>query len=171
MAIAAFTGNIHVIITNHCRRDNNMSKTTQLVFSNLAASDFLMSLYLFIIAIGDIYYRNRYALYAEEWLRSSVCAIASFLICISSLMSVIMMLLISIYSYIVTCNPLLSSYTRHKWAKIILLLAWSCTCILVGIPIIMSTGDLRLYQFSSICSPINIDHLFFASWIYLFVGI
>ena len=50
MAIAAFTGNILVIVVNHCMKDRQMSKTTGLVFSNLAITDFLMSIYLFIIS-------------------------------------------------------------------------------------------------------------------------
>ena len=177
MAIAAFTGNILVIILNHRKKNNDKVKTTGLVFNNLAISDFLMSIYLFIIAIGDINYRNRYALFAEEWLRSPACAIASFLMCTSSLMSVIMMLLISIDRYLVTSDPvasLSSSDTRYKWIKIVLILGWLITCTFVGIPIAMSieqTGDLRLYKFSSICSPSNIENYFFASWITLFVVI
>ena len=172
MAIAAFTGNILVIIINHCGKEKNMSKTTELVFSNLAISDFLMSIYLFIIAISDNHYRNRYALYAEEWLRSPFCAIASFLMCTSSLMSVIMMLFISIDRYIVTSDPLSSPDARYKWTKIVLMCGWLFTCTFVGIPVIMSfnrTGDLRLYQFSSICSPSNIENPFYATWIILFV--
>ena len=173
MAIAAFAGNLLVIMSNHCRNDHNLSKNTSLVFSNLAASDFLMSLYLFIIAIGDINYRNRYAQYAEEWLRSIACASASFLICTSSLMSVIMMLLISIDRYMVTSNPFSTSDIRYKWTKIILISGWLFTGTFVAIPIIMSinqTGDLRLHEFSSICSPSNINNTFFAVWIIVFVG-
>ena len=175
MAIAAFTGNILVLTVNHCSKDQNMTKTTRLIFSNLAASDFLMSIYLFIIAIGDVFYRNRYAQHAEEWLRSPACAMASFLICTSSLMSVIMMLLISIDRYIVTSNPFSSSDVRYKTIKIVLASGWLLTCTFVGTPIIMSiinkTGDLRLYQFSSICSPSNINNDFFASWMFLFVSV
>ena len=172
MAIAAFTGNILVIIMNHCGSEKNMSKVTGLVFSNLAISDFLMSIYLFIIAIGDNYYRDRYALFAEEWLRSPLCAIASFLMCTSSLMSVIMMLFISIDRYLFSSNFLSSLDVRYKWTKIVLISGWLFTCTFVGIPVIMSfnrTADLRLYQFSSICSPSNLENPFFATWIILFV--
>ena len=172
MAIAAFTGNILVIIVNYCSKDHKISKATEFYFSNLAISDFLMSIYLFIIGIGDTLYRNRYAQYAEEWLDSPVCALASFLICTSSLMSVVMMLLISIDRYMVISHPLLPKVTRFKWTKIAVTLGWLCTCIFVGIPIGMSInqpGDMRLYQFSSICSPSNIENRFFRGWIIFFV--
>ena len=174
MAFAAFTGNIFVIISNHCRNDNSMSKTTTLVFSNLAVSDFLMSIYLFLIAISDTIYREKYALFTEEWLRNPVCAVASFLMCTSSLMSVVMMLLISIDRYLITSNPLSSADIRHKWIKMMLISGWLLTCTFVGIPIIMGInegGDLRLYKYSSICSPSNIDQGSFAGWMIAFVMI
>ena len=171
MAFASFTGNALVIFSNHCGK-NIMNKTTALVFSNLAVSDFLMSIYLIIVAINDNIYRENYALFAEEWLRTTACTIASFLMCTSSLMSVIMMLLISIDRYLITSKPLLSSDLRFKWIKFMLISGWLLTITFVGIPIIMGinrVGDLRLHKYSSICSPSNIENSFYASWMIAFV--
>ena len=120
MATSAFIGNIFVIILNCYSNNHELGKTTKLVFNNLAASNFLMSTYLFIIAIGDNIYRDRYAQYAEEWLKNTACLIASFLICTSSLMSVFVMLAISNDCYKIISNPLVSTDTRHKRGKIIL---------------------------------------------------
>lgn len=174
MAIVAFAGNIYVIAGNHFSQQNKMGKVTILLIDNLAAADFLMSIYLFIIAIGDQVYRDRYANFSEEWLTSPACIIASFLICTSGLMSVIMMLLISIDRYIVTAYPFSGKNTRLKRARIALISAWSLTCTFVAIPITMSInqpGDQRLYQFSSVCTPSNLRNGFFAGWTILFVVI
>ncbi|EDV25059.1 uncharacterized protein TRIADDRAFT_15610, partial [Trichoplax adhaerens] len=174
MGIAAFVGNIFVVISNHSNRQNKLGKVTILLIDNLAVADFLMSIYLFIIAIGDQVYIDRYANYSEEWLTSPACIIASFLICTSGLMSVIMMLLISIDRYIVTAYPFSSKSVRVKRCKVTLISAWSLTCLFVGIPVTMSInqpGDLRLYQFSSVCTPSNLSNGFFASWTIFFVVI
>ncbi|RDD38172.1 G-protein coupled receptor GRL101-like protein, partial [Trichoplax sp. H2] len=172
MALAAFIGNILVIANNRSNKNRKISKATELVFTNLAISDFLMSLYLIIIGIGDFVYRDRYAQYSEEWLRSPACVVASFLICTSSLMSVLMMLFIGIDRYSIASNPFLASDTRYKRTKISLLLGWLLTSIFVGIPIsigIDEPGDRRLYQFSSICTPSNLSNNFYAGWTIAFV--
>ncbi|RDD42299.1 Relaxin receptor 2 [Trichoplax sp. H2] len=172
MAIAAFIGNILVIVTNRSNKMKKTSKSTELVFNSLALSDFLMSIYLIIIGVNDQIYNDRYAQYAEEWLKSPACIIASFLISTSSMMSVIMMLLISIDRYSITVNPFTASHVRFKRTKIALGLGWSVTCIYVAIPVIMSINqpaDLRLYQFSFICSPSNLSHRFYATWTLSFV--
>ncbi|EDV25058.1 uncharacterized protein TRIADDRAFT_12560, partial [Trichoplax adhaerens] len=172
MAIAAFIGNILVIVTNRSNKMKKTSKSTELVFNSLALSDFLMSTYLIIIGVNDQIYNDRYAQYAEEWLKSPACIIASFLISTSSMMSVIMMLLISIDRYSITVNPFTASHVRFKRTKIALGLGWSVTCIYVAIPVIMSINqpaDLRLYQFSFICSPSNLSHRFYATWTLSFV--
>ncbi|EDV19540.1 uncharacterized protein TRIADDRAFT_33371, partial [Trichoplax adhaerens] len=172
MGIAAFIGNILVIAVHRTNGNQRMSKATELVFSNLALSDFLMSLYLFIIGAADVIYRDRYAQHAEEWLSSPACFIASFLISTSSLMSVIMMLFISIDRYAITANPFASSDERYKRTKIALIVGWLLTCTFVGIPIIMSInqiGDRRLHEFSSICSPSNLSETFFSAWTFTFV--
>ncbi|RDD38166.1 G-protein coupled receptor GRL101-like protein, partial [Trichoplax sp. H2] len=172
MGIAAFIGNILVIAVHRTNGNQRMSKATELVFSNLALSDFLMSLYLFIIGAADVIYRDRYAQHAEEWLSSPACFIASFLISTSSLMSVIMMLFISIDRYAITANPFASSDERYKRTKIALIVGWLLTCTFVGIPNIMSInqiGDRRLHEFSSICSPSNLSETFFSAWTFTFV--
>ncbi|EDV27865.1 uncharacterized protein TRIADDRAFT_21318 [Trichoplax adhaerens] len=173
MGITAFVGNILVMFKIRANKDRKTSKATDLVFNSLALSDFLMSIYLFIIAVGDIIYRDRYAQYAEEWLSSPACVIASFLVCTSSLMSVSMMLFIAIDRYSLVVNPF-SSDGRYKRTKTSLLIGWLLTCIFVGVPIIMGineTGDMRLYQFSSICSPSNLDNTFYSGWIAVFVAL
>ncbi|EDV19538.1 uncharacterized protein TRIADDRAFT_33361, partial [Trichoplax adhaerens] len=174
MAIAAFIGNIMVIANNRSDKTRKTSKATELVFTNLALSDFLMSIYLIIIGIGDFVYRDRYAHNTEEWLRSPTCVIASFLICTSSLMSVLMMLFIGIDRYTITSDPFASSDTRYKRTKILLVLGWLLVGVFVGIPVFMSInqpGDRRLYQLSSICSPSNLSDRFYASWTISFVVI
>ncbi|EDV19539.1 uncharacterized protein TRIADDRAFT_33357, partial [Trichoplax adhaerens] len=172
MGIASFIGNILVVTLHHTNNNQKMSKATELVFSNLALSDFLMSIYLFIIGVADVIYRDRYSQYAEEWLSSPACFIASFLISTSSLMSVIMMLFISIDRYLITANPFASLDGRYKRTKIALIVGWILACTFISIPVIMGTnqiGDRRLHEFSSICSPSNLSDKFYAGWVLAFV--
>lgn len=149
MAIAAFTGNILVIFINHSGKDHSISKSTRLVFSNLAVADFLMSIYLFIIAFSDISYHDKYAIYVMQWFNSIPCAIATTLVFTSSFMSAFMMLLISVDRYLITSNPFSSSDTRQKWIIIAIISGWLLAFTIVIIPILLKRNSLGIFYYLS----------------------
>ncbi|XP_074652753.1 relaxin receptor 1-like [Tubulanus polymorphus] len=50
--------------------------SSNILIMNIAACDFLMSIYLFSIARADYIYRGNYFLHAETWTSSAVCSLA-----------------------------------------------------------------------------------------------
>lgn len=167
----AFIGNLLVFRSHWMQRHNRRPKQTSgLLILNLAIADFLMSIYLLIIAISDQSYVDHYGVHAEEWLRSSVCSFAFFLGTLSSIMSVALILLISIDLYLCAINPLCYKGRNNNLYKfkVSVIVLWVICIIYVGIPAMTSTnasGNDRIYKYSSICMPSNVENLFYRSWI------
>ncbi|RDD37287.1 G-protein coupled receptor GRL101-like protein, partial [Trichoplax sp. H2] len=167
----AFIGNLLVLRLHWIKRHSSRSKgTSQLLIINLAVSDFLMSIYLLIIAISDQIHVNNYGVRAESWLRSPICALAFFLGSLSSIMSVISILLISVDLYFRCTNPFnyQNRNCRSEKFKVTVIILWLICIIFVAIPAVTSTnvaGNDRIYKYSSICMPSNVEDAFYRSWI------
>lgn len=152
----------------------NSEPVPMLFITSLATSDLIMSIYMLVIGIADLIYRNDYANNAESWLRNSACTFACFLCCIASLMSVLMMLLISIDRYIYIAFPYSAYRVSPLHAKMLICIAWLFCIIFIGIPVAYSTnadGDSRLYAYTSICMASNFRNYFFRIWIIAYIFI
>ncbi|RDD37289.1 G-protein coupled receptor GRL101-like protein [Trichoplax sp. H2] len=167
----AFIGNILVFCfhwKNSCK--GRPKQVFRLLLFNLTVADFLMSIYLFIIAIADQFYHNHYGQYSENWLRSTPCLLAFFLGSLSSIMSILMMLLISIDLHLRTVDPIRYQSRNYKYNsfRTTIILFWLSCLLYVGIPTITSAnaaGNDRVYKYSSICMPSNVDNTYFKTWI------
>ncbi|RDD35865.1 G-protein coupled receptor GRL101-like protein, partial [Trichoplax sp. H2] len=116
------------------------------------------------------FYHNHYGQYSENWLRSTPCLLAFFLGSLSSIMSVLMMLLISIDLHLRTVDPIRYQSRNYKYNsfRTTIILFWLSCLLYVGIPAITSAnaaGNDRVYKYSSICMPSNVDNTYFKTWI------
>lgn len=73
MAFIAILGNILVLLGRYLYKSRSNVEHS-LYLRHLAASDFLMGIYLAIIACADISFRGKYIMYEEQWRYSSLCA-------------------------------------------------------------------------------------------------
>ena len=98
MALFSVTANLYVMYyrVKEKRKGNNSHGTFVL---NLSISIFLMGVYLFIIAIIDMRYRNIYGFNDSRWRSSAICTIAGLLASTSSEASVLFIFLITIERY------------------------------------------------------------------------
>ncbi|KAH9496636.1 hypothetical protein Btru_009899 [Bulinus truncatus] len=78
----AIIGNFVVIIWRV--RDFRGGKVHSFLITNLAIGDFLMGLYMLIIAVADSLYRGVYVAYADIWKQSGFCQFAGFVSTFSS---------------------------------------------------------------------------------------
>ena len=77
MGILGFIGNSCVILWRTVLgRIRDKERPHSLIITSLAVADFLMSIYLLIIASVDTYYRGRYSMNDEHWRFSIFCNIA-----------------------------------------------------------------------------------------------
>ena len=144
------------------------------LISNLAFTDLLTGFYLIIIAIADLIYYHNYAQYSEIWLRHPFCVFACFLSSVSSLMSVLMMFVITIDRYICVVYPISGKRLTIKSASTIVGMFWIVSISYVAFPLMFGFGkaaDDRIYEYSSVCLPMNIHNSFFRLWILTSIAI
>lgn len=170
VASLIFIGNLSAIYSHWKSSHNGLKQISHLLLLNLAIADFLMSIYLFIIAIANQYYRNHYGTYAESWLRSAACSLAFFFGSLSSFMSVMMMLLISVDLCLRVSDPFRYRSGNHifKRFKIVIITFWLLYSLYIGIPAITSyntSSSHRIYKHSSICMPSNVHNIYLKGWI------
>ena len=170
IGIIAFIGNILVFLHYFQQRKQKhppISVTTVLL-TNLALADFFMSIYLIIIGIADQIYRGNYSIHVAPWLTSIPCYSSSFLVSLSSLMSVYMMIIISIDRFICIAFPFSTRRLKVDSARNVLLVGWLFCGFFAALPVLFSigaNGENRLYKYSSICMPSNVDNAYYRAWI------
>lgn len=81
LGVFAFIGNMFVVVW---RINSDRGRVSSFFIINLGISDFLMGLYMLIIASVDVYYRGVYILYADAWRSSWLCQMAGILATLSS---------------------------------------------------------------------------------------
>ena len=89
LAIGALIGNV-LVVTWRLRQkgDAGGKKTLSFMVLNLALSDFLMGVYMMIIAAADLTYGEDYSKAAHEWRSSALCKFAGVVTVLSSEASV-----------------------------------------------------------------------------------
>uniref|UniRef100_A0A6P7GA42 Relaxin receptor 2-like n=1 Tax=Diabrotica virgifera virgifera TaxID=50390 RepID=A0A6P7GA42_DIAVI len=157
MGAIGCTGNLIVL---WCRR---FAPTTNAVHSlylrNLALSDLLMGVYLFIIAAEDQHYRGVYLSYQYIWRHSYICKLCGFLSTLSCESSVLILTLVTWDRFVSVTQPLLRKQPSKKIAAITLITLWSFATIVSLIPLSDFTssyfGD-EFYGNNGVCLSLHI---------------
>ena len=135
--------------------------------SNLAISDFLMGVYLIIIASADVYYRGNYMMNDDEWRTGWLCNLAGVISTLSSEASVFFICLITIDRLLVVKYPFGEVRMRPRPSWVISAIAWSVCLFLSLVPIIFITyfrGEF--YSRSSVCLGLPLTSDKPAGWLY-----
>ena len=81
LGTCAMAGNLFVVIW---RVRSDRARVSSFFIINLGISDFLMGVYMVIIASVDVYYRGVYVIYADDWRSSPLCQLAGIMAMLSS---------------------------------------------------------------------------------------
>lgn len=120
---------------------------------NLIVSDFIVSIYLFILMISDIFYTNYYqeqyglnttfSLIRNEWANSLTCYIGLFLSKIGLFVAATMTFLMSIDRFILIVYPHSNKKFNMKRVKIATVMTWIIGCILMGGTVVFNAINAR----------------------------
>ena len=159
----ALFGNLFVLIWR--RQESRVGRASRLLVNNLAAANFLMGIYVVMIASADVYYGKYYPMQAEIWRYGITCRIAGSLVIISSEASVFFVTLISIDRF--TCIQFINSVKKWGWksALILSVIIWVISFLLGIIPSIlsgMSGVSFKFYDNSHMCVglPLTLTKLY-----------
>ena len=180
LGLSALLGNGYVVVmrmipTSSKSKKRDMARVQDTMVGHLAIADSLMGLYMIIIASADVYYRNQYAYFAEEWQTSVLCKMAGFLSILSSESSVLFMTIISVDRYIGVVFSTSKVKLKPKTAKIAAYIAWSVTFAVSIIPVVARSyfGD-AFYGRSTVCLALPLTTKRPPGWQYsvaLFLGV
>lgn len=170
LGIFAFLGNIGVIIWRVLFKEEN--KVHSYLLTNLAISDFLMGVYLLIIAIKDAQWQGEYFKKDYEWRNGLLCQLTGALSMLSSEVSVLMLTLITADRFVSIVFAMKFGKLSYKKAVIMCVIIWSFGLLMSLLPL---TGmryfhdkqrNMGFYGRSSVCLPLQLSSSRPAGWEY-----
>ena len=139
--------------------------------TNLAIADFLMGVYLLIIAVADVSFRGRYITWDDWWRSSAWCSFAGVISTISSEGSVLFICLITLDRMLVIKFPFGDIRFKTKTAIISSVVAWLLVIIVATAP--LGFGDGAFYTRSAVCLALPLTRDRPSGWEYstaIFIG-
>ena len=165
LGLLSLCGNLLVIVWRILSKSQSAKSTAGLVI-NLALSDMLMGLYLIIIASADSYFRGKYILEQENWMKSGMCKFAGFISALSSEMSVYMLTLITAERLITFLNPFSERPISGRKTLILIGVGWATFSILCMIPIVGKPYFRENFIKNGVCLLFNITAGMQKGWWY-----
>ena len=134
---------------------------------HLAVSDFIMGIYLLIIAIADSVYRGIYVFHDSYWRNSAWCKLAGVIASLSSETSILFICLITLDRFLVIKFPLGQRKLSKAKGKRVSIVLWLVALILSTIPLLPSDYfDNAFYAQSGVCLALPITRARPPGWGY-----
>ncbi|CAG5125792.1 unnamed protein product [Candidula unifasciata] len=163
VASLAVLGNVTVIVYRVIWDRSVLKSGFGLFVTNLGISDFIMGVYLFIIAGADYFFRDNYVLHDKSWRTSVVCKIAGFMACLSCEASTFFVFLITLDRFLVMKFP----FGQKKCSKLIkisaVVLSWVASFLLALVPIVFG---FDIYSSNAMCLGLPLTNTQAKGWIY-----
>ena len=149
IGLNALIGNLFVLIWKQKHSETNSVQS--ILLSNLAVADFLMGIYMVIIASADVYFGDHFPMQSEKWRSGTVCRIAGTLAILSSEASVFFLTSISVDRLISIRyrDTMSKNRTRSTWT--ISLVIWVISLALGLIPSLLAGRNFKFYDTSHVC--------------------
>ncbi|XP_022109477.1 uncharacterized protein LOC110989414 [Acanthaster planci] len=158
LGLSALVGNLGVVVWR-CSTSvkTNIGQGTKYVHNflilNLAVSDFLMGVYMVIIASADVTFGEWYYTIASNWRPSVACKIAGIISVLSSEASVFFITLISVDRFLCIVFPHGGIRLAKPTARVAAVIIWFGAFILSSLPTILVGSDVKsdVYGLSDVC--------------------
>nr|XP_022336076.1 G-protein coupled receptor GRL101-like [Crassostrea virginica] len=148
--------------------------TSFVIYSiNLSFADFLMGVYLYIIAGANLKFSGRYGFEDDSWRQSTVCTFAGVLATLSSEASALFVLAITVDRIVLNRNPFSEIRVNTCVAKLVSLLIWFISLLLAVTPLFGNDYFNDYYSSSGICISLPLSVVRKPGWEYsmiIFVG-
>ncbi|XP_071499934.1 uncharacterized protein [Diadema antillarum] len=154
LSISALIGNACVIIMRmRSKPSTTVAVVQSILISNLAVSDFLMGVYMLILAIMDVVIGETYFWEgrADEWRASVTCQIAGFISFLSSEASVFLVTLISIDRFICIVFPFSERRLGVGLARVVVAIIWLASILLGMVSVLVYYLNPDAYSLSDVC--------------------
>ena len=152
VGVCSCIGNVNVIILRiNEKKQTNKNITQRIFIGSLASSDFLMGLYMLILASVDAYYGEEYYKFSDEWRVSIGCRIAGSLSLFSAETSLLLLAMLTTDRFLVLVFPFSMKHFRIFSAFIA-----AVGALVIGFAIslpatILADRDYNFYELSDVC--------------------
>ncbi|XP_060595926.1 G-protein coupled receptor GRL101-like [Ruditapes philippinarum] len=167
IGITALLGNLLTIVYRLHYDRQRLKLGFGIFVTNLAVADFMMGLYLLIIAIADSAFRKRYIFVDDYWRHSIWCNLAGILSTISSESSVLFLCLITLDRILVIKFPFGGVRISTKKAVVCVLFTWIFSSMVAIIPVVyVGYFKNEFYSKSGVCIALPLTRDRPAGWAY-----
>ena len=174
----AIVGNLTVIIWRI--KDKEENRVQSMLITNLSIADFLMGVYLLIIAAMDARWKGEYFKHDTAWRSGIGCKLAGILSMLSSEVSVMILTIITAVRYVTVVYSFKVRRINRKKAAVFCTIAWILGILISVIPTfnISYFSDKEkgfgFYSRSAVCLPLHLSDEKPVGWEYsvsFFIGI
>ena len=152
LGFSALVGNLFSILWRlREKKRNEVQQIQTFLIGNLAMADFIMGVYMVILASADLYYGDEYFLNSDNWRSGVTCRLAGFLSLLSSEASVFFLTLISYERFLGAVFPFSSFRLTSASVKIVGAILWAVTVIISTVPIVFAGPESDIYDLSDVC--------------------
>ncbi|XP_076371807.1 uncharacterized protein LOC143257258 isoform X2 [Tachypleus tridentatus] len=173
VATLACCGNLFVLIGRMAIKESN--NVHSFFIRNLSAADFIMGVYLFIIAGYDMNFRGHYIEFEYRWRHSWQCKTCGFLCTLSSEVSVFILAVITTDRYISVIHPMSTRNRSISLAFGCMLAVWGLGVFFAAIPLLnVNYFGEEFYGNNGVCLPLHIHNPYAEGWEFtmiLFCGV
>lgn len=121
---------------------------------NLAVADFLMGVYLLIIAVTDLRTMGEYFNFAIDWQHGLGCKVAGFITVFSSELSIYTLTIITLERYFPIAYPLqINKRLKLSFVFKVMLAGWLYSILMASLP--LPFLGISSYSKTSICLPME----------------
>ena len=142
--------------------------------TNLAIADFLMGVYLIIIACADVAFRGNYIFHDESWRSSALCKLAGILSTMSSEASVLFICLITLDRILVIKYPFGQVRFTTVSSIISSCIVWVVVGLIAILPVLITSYFKdTFYSKSGVCLALPLTRDRSPGWVYsisIFIG-
>ncbi|XP_075221473.1 follicle-stimulating hormone receptor-like [Lycorma delicatula] len=149
----ALFGNTAVLVVLLANRSD--TNVPRFLMMNLAFSDFLMAVYLLLLASSDLQSTGVYFNYAYDWQRGYGCKLAGVLTVFSSQLSVYTLSLITVERWFTISHALYANKIDLCVASYAMIFGWLYSVVMALLPLF----GISNYSTTSICLPMDIQTL------------
>ncbi|ESO84313.1 hypothetical protein LOTGIDRAFT_132442 [Lottia gigantea] len=152
LGLVAVAGNFLTILYRIIFDRAGFKRGYGIFVTNLGISDFLMGIYMLIIASADALFRGRYIWNDSWWRNSPYCQLAGILTTVSSEASALFLCLITLDRFLIIKYPFGQYRFTRRSSLIGVSIVWLFSVLMGLIPILPGTGFTgRLYSRTGIC--------------------
>ncbi len=170
LGLMAFIGNLIVIIWRSVSKDSN--RVNSFLLTNLAVADFLMGMYMLIVAYKDRVWDGVYFKHDIPWRASNLCIFAGVISTASSEVSVLTLTVITLERMVCIVFPFKFQRWSLKKASTIMFAVWILGLSISLVPLL---NDAYFYDYdtnvhffgrSAVCLPFQLSSDRPAGWEY-----